>query len=230
MNWNSIAGIASTTALFIPVAIILILKLYKNISLVTLLFYNLFSAVYNLMTQGFIPVPDSVATVTGTINNFLDAPMMLVVLCFFCNEKWMQKTIYWSILLFFIYECFIITYFRFRFESSTYLLGPDILIIVLYSTYLFFHYGKRSVIHGKGIGMTIMLVGITFSYGCFAIIYILHYIVQTPAVNDVFLIYYIVTIISALLIGVGLLWIYKRNKEIAEVQMTRKELAWFFNT
>jgi EamA domain-containing membrane protein RarD len=74
-----------------------------------------------------------------------------------------------------------------------------------------------------------MLVSILFAYGCFGIIYFLHYIQKTPATADVFLVYYMVVTISSIIMAAGLVWVHKRKKQIKEVQLTRKELATFFN-
>jgi DMSO/TMAO reductase YedYZ heme-binding membrane subunit len=71
-------------------------------------------------------------------------------------------------------------------------------------------------------------VSLLFSYGCFLVLYYLHYLLKTPAVADVFFIYYIVTFIATVVMSLGLVWVIKRTREINERQTTRKELALFF--
>jgi hypothetical protein len=60
-------------------------------------------------------------------------------------------------------------------------------------------------------------------------LYYLYYIARTPAVDDVFLIYYIGLFMSASIMCLGLVWIIKRNRELKELQLTRRELALFFD-
>jgi hypothetical protein len=230
MNWYTIAGAASIITLFTPVFLILFFKLYKNKSLLVLLVYYSASGIYNLMAQGFITIPVSARKAFGTVLNYLDAPMMLAVLLFFCAAQWKRRVIYFSMALFCIYEVFILFSFHLSPISNSYILGPGILIILLYSSYLLFQHSEATVVHGKGLGLTMVLVSILFSYGCFSIIYFMHYLQKTSALADVLLIYYIVLIISSVSLSIGLIWIQKRIKDIEEVQLTRKELAHFFDT
>jgi NADH:ubiquinone oxidoreductase subunit K len=180
------------------------------------------------MMLGFINVPFSLQNRFGIISNYLDAPMMLIVLLFFCATQWKQKIIYYSLAAFVVYELIILFYYRLAPVSSTYILGPGILLILIYSIYLFFQQGKATVMYGKGLGLSLMLVSILFSYGCYSFIYFLHYIKKTPARADVFLIYYIVLIVSSVLLSLGIFWLQKRIKHINEVHVSRKELAHFF--
>jgi hypothetical protein len=95
--------------------------------------------------------------------------------------------------------------------------------------YLFSQYVKLTIEKNKAWGRTLMVTSILFAYCCYAMIYFIYYIQKTSAVADVFIIYYIVSIISSILMSIGLLWVYNRSKQIKEVQLTRKELALFFN-
>ncbi|MEO6071605.1 MAG: hypothetical protein ABIN57_02585 [Chitinophagaceae bacterium] len=228
MNWYAITGIASIIALFFPALLILAFKLYKNVSLLILFLYYAITAAYNLMAQGVINIPSLDKNNFGIIANYLDAPMMLAVLLYFCVLPWKRKIIYYSLALFGVFELIILFYYQLAPVSSVYILGPGILLILIYSIYLFFEQGKATVVHGKGLGLTLMLVSILFSYGCFTLIYFLHYIKKTPATADVFLIYYIVLFISSVLMSLGIIWLRKRIQHINEVQVTRKELAHFF--
>ena len=229
MNWNIIAGTASTIALFVPVLLIVFLRLFKKGSLLLLCVYYCSTGIYNLMSLGMLQVDPSVKRVFGSLNNYLDAPIMFMVLLFFCIEKWQTRVLYGTIAAFVIFEIIVFQYSGFSSLSSTYILGPNVLFVLTYSIYFFLHYGKITIVHGKGVGKTFMLVSILFSYGCFAVIYYLYYIQHHPKVEDIFLIYYIVTFISAFLMSVGLVWVHRRSKKIEEIQLTRKELTLFFN-
>ena len=73
-----------------------------------------------------------------------------------------------------------------------------------------------------------MLVAILFAYGCYALIYYFYYIQLTPAVADVFLLYFISTFVSSVLMTIGLQMIKNRMKQLKEVKNTMRELAIFF--
>lgn len=229
MNWNAFMGIASTFALLLPPALILLFKLYTNRSLQALFIYYLLGVIYNLMLQGVIPVDASIRKAVGTINNYFDAPLMLLFLLFFCAAKRISKAIQNTILIFIAYEIFIIALYGFTIEANVYVLGPTILIVLLFSIILFMRHIRLSIEQGKGIGKTLMLTSVVFSYGCFSIIYLFHYIQKIKAVNDVFLLYYICSFLTSAIMGAGIFLIRRHLKALNELKQTRKELQVFFN-
>jgi hypothetical protein len=229
MNWNTIAATASTIALFLPVLLILSFRLFKTGSLFFLSLYYLSTGIFNLMSIGLLDVSATARNTFGTLNNYMDAPLMFLVLLFFGFEKWHTRVLYATLALFLVFELVVLYYFGLSGKSSAYILGPNVLFLLTYSIFFFLHYGKISIVHGKGTGKTFMLVSILFSYGCFGVIYYLYYILKHPRVDHIFLIYYIVTCISSMLMCIGLVWVHRRSKKIQEIQLTRKELTLFFN-
>jgi len=221
-------GIIASFSVMIPVFIIAFGKLYKNISLLSLLLYYLTTGLYNLAGEGIIPINNELRKNFGIINNYLDVPLMLIVLLLFCTSKRKQNAIYISLAGFLLFEIFVGIFFQFKRESLTYILGPGILMIFSYALIFFAQHAKISIEKNKGFGKTFMITSIVFAYGCYIMIYYFYYIQKTSYVNDVFLIYYIASLVSSLLMIYGLILIYKKSKQIEEVQITRKELADFF--
>jgi hypothetical protein len=228
MKWNTIAGIASTASLFLPVIITLAFRLFKNGSLLALFFSYLFSGIYSLVSINLLPASAQLANTLGIISNYLDTLLMLLTMLFFCNAAWERRVIYGTLVFFLLFEVAIAFMYGMQAQSSTYILGLGTFIILVYSIYFFVYYGKIAIIQGKSVAKTFMAVSLVFAYGCFTVIYFLHYIQKTSAVADVFLIYYIINFIAALLMSFGLVGVYKRKKRLLEIQTTRRELATFF--
>ena len=229
MNPVTLFGIVSACVQLLPVAIILVCRLYGNKSLIALLISYSLNALYNLMQEGVLPSSKSVVERLGSVVNYLDIPLMLVIMLFFSNNKGKQKIIYGSIGVFVLYEIALTLLTGFNFTTGIYITGAGILLMMVYSMYLFGQYVKLTIEKNKAWGRTLMVTSILFSYSCYGLIYFIYYIQKTSAVADVFIIYYIVSIISSMLMSMGLLWVYNRSKQIKEVQLTRKELALFFN-
>ena len=229
MHTNLITGAVAVVALFGPVFIIAAGRLFTNGSLLALFIYYLLTGLYNLMDLDLIPATPHIKQQAGIVFNYLDTPLMLIVLLFFCNDTWKRKLVQLLLVLFLLFEVFIALRFGMGIQSSVYLLGPGTVLILLLSLLFFSHYGKMTIVRGKGQGKTYMLASIAFSYATFLILYYLHYLVRTSAEADVFLIYYTGVFISATVMCVGLLWIIRRTREIRERQLTRKELALFFD-
>jgi hypothetical protein len=229
MNPVTLIGIVSACAQLMPVAIILVCRLYGNKSLLALAVYYFTQALYNLMGEGLIPASREVTTAVGIINNYLDIPLMLVIILFFSNNKGKQQIVYVTLAVFAVYEIVLSLIFGVNFTTGIYITGVGIVLMMVYSMYLFSQYVKLTIEKNKAWGRTLMVTSILFAYCCYAMIYFIYYIQKTSAVADVFIIYYIVSVISSILMSGGLVWVYNRSKQIKEVQLTRKELALFFN-
>lgn len=228
MNFYFVAGAAATLALFVPVLLLFASRLFKNSSLLALLIYYFITGLYHLMALHILKLPANVQQQAAVFINYLDAPLVLVVLLFFCNSQWKRRLVLMILVLYMAFEIVVALWLGLQSASSVYLLGPGILIILSLSIYFFVHYGKVTIVQGKSLGKTMMLVSFIFSYGCFSIIYYLHYILKTNAVGDVFIIYFLINFISAVFMIIGLYHIVKCACKINELQLTRRELALFF--
>jgi len=228
MTWNTIIGVAATTSLLLPAAAIIYHRLYKHRSLAAMLISYLLTASYNLMSQGFIPVPVFFQKGFGVINNYLDIPLTLTALLFFCPIKQKQRTVHIITGAFILYEIVIACVYGLQTKAIIYVMGAGLPLILVYSFYLFLRHIKITVEFGKNVGRTLMLAAILFAYGSYALIYYFYYIQKTQAVADVFLLYFITVLISSLIMTIGLHMIRKRMKELQEVRNTRRELAVFF--
>lgn len=228
MNIHTILGIISAIAFFLPALIILSSRLLINISLLSLVIYFFMVMTYNLMSENIITVSKEVQKNFGVINNYLDVPLMLTTMLMICRESWKKRVIVTSIICFVVYEILILFQFQLQAASSKYIMGPGIVLVLLYSLYLFMYNIKNTIVQGKGLGKTLMITSILFAYGCYFIVYLFAYIQKTSNRTDVLIIYYLASIIFSVLMSTGLILVKKRLREIKEVQTTRKELNVFF--
>ena len=229
MNLSTILGIVSAVAFLLPALIILSSRLLINISLLSLVIYFLLVVCYILMSENVFLVNKDAQRNYAVINNYLDVPLILTAMLMFCTEKWKQRVIITTIFCFVVYEILIFSQYKLQPVSSKYIMGPGIILILLYSLYLFINNIKSTIVQGKGVGKTLMITSILFAYGCYFIVYLFAYIQKTSNRADVFIIYYLASIIFSILMSAGLIWVKKRLREIKEVQTTRKELNVFFN-
>jgi hypothetical protein len=216
-------------SLFLPVALIVGFRLFSNRSLLMLAVYYFLTAVYNLMVQDYLPVPQQVRIFFGTMNNYLDAPLMLMFLMFFCTDKVRSKAMHITLYGLAAYELVIVLLYGFHRDANVLILGPGILAVLVFSIAFFVKQIKWTILMGKGVGKTVMLASVVFAYGCFGIVYVFHYINKMSNLADIFLIYFISSFISTLLMARGLVLIRRHLNELKEVQVARRELQVFFN-
>ncbi len=230
MNWSIILGIISIVSFIIPVTIIIAYRFYNHRSLAALMVYYIMEALYYMMFEHLLPVTTNFQAGFGILDNYLDAPLMMTSLLFFCPNKQKQRKVYILTALFISYELIITFIYGFKPVSVTYILGPGLGIILIYSCFLFARQVKFTIVHGKNTGRTLMLASILFVYACYSFIYILYYVQKTNFVRDTYIIYFISSIVSSSLMCVGLIMAKKRLKELDDLRITRKELKLFFNT
>lgn len=235
MTWNSIMGFISTIALFLPVFFILALRLGAYRSFPALLIYYTSVFIYNLLTEQYIKAPSDVVYYWGLTNNLLDIPLMLYFLTYFSTSRKFLKRMQLVILSFILWEMAIVAIKGFNIDAVTILLAPGLPLVFGYCLYFFTRQVKLAIVHRKATGKAMIVSSLLFAYGCYTIIYLMYYVfkahldtnnvVKQQYVEDTFLVYFMVTFISSLLISAGILIERKRIHKLTELKVTRKELS-----
>src|SRR5678810_299881 len=194
MNWHDAIGILSTIALFVPVCVIVLTKLIRYKQYLPLFIWCVLAFGFNLMTEHLVDVPKTTERYYGIINNLTDMPLILAFLIFQVASSFQIKTMKIMLAVFIVFEIILITMFGITIKTITLTMGPGLLIVFGYSLVYFVYTVKRSFIHNKFAGKAIVASALTFAYGCFIIIYPMHYIFHLQDLSSLFLIYYFITI------------------------------------
>ena len=229
MNWNSVLGILSTIALFAPVFIIIATRLIRYKQYLPIFIYTTLAFGFNLMTEHLISVPKTIERYYGIINNLTDMPLMLSFLMYLIPSSGVVKRMKILLAVFVIFEIILIFLYGITIKTITLTMGPGLVIVFGFALYYFVYTVKRSFIHNKFVSRAIIASSLTFAYGCFFIIYVMHYVLKLPDIPNLFLIYYFITIIYCGLLSVGLLMESQRKRKLEELLITRKELMRFFS-
>jgi hypothetical protein len=181
------------------------------------------------MTEHLVSVPKSIERFYGITNNLTDMPLMLGFLLFQISSSVQRKRIKILLGAFIVFEIVLIFMYGITVKTITLTMGPGLVIVFGYSLYYFVYTVKRSFIHDKFVGKAIIASALTFAYGCFIILYLMHYVLNLKDLSNLFLVYYFVTIIYCLILSVGLNIEGKRKRKLHELLITRKELMSFFS-
>ena len=226
MNSHSLLGIISSISLFAPVALIIILKLFSNRSFLSLAICYFIVGAQNLMRQSVFGIPKSIYQPMSFIDNILEVPLMLMFLIFFSTSGLMTKRIKTCIYVFIGFETIVLAVFGFNVRAIRIILGPDIILIAAISFSFFLRYVRLSVSNPKSLGKAVMASSVFISYVIFSIVYVFYYLAKNQQYQeDAELIYYLISILSAILMMIGILIENKRFKKLGELKHTRKELA-----
>ena len=226
MNWVLIMNIAASVALLAPIFVIIATRLSFHKTFPLLLLYYILTFVYSLMTGDFIPVNAKTKYYFGITNNILDGPLMLGFLTYLCissKNKKLVKTL-WAVIA--VFTIVIVLIKGYSLNAMHIVLGPAILLTFIFACIFFAYYTSAIVRKSNAtVGKTLISASLAFSYGTYAVIYVLYYVLRTKNVEDAFLIYFLVSIFSSGLLSVGVIYEVRRLKRIKEVQQMRKELA-----
>jgi hypothetical protein len=226
MSLNATLGIVSSIVLFIPAILILAFKLITNRSFLALFVYYLVAGLYNLIFQKVLNAPLWFERPLGIAVNLLDAPLMLVFLTFFSTSPTMKKRITWCICIFFAFEAITLLIDGFSVNAIRVILGPDIVIIIGLSFFFFQRNVRLTITNSKSLGKAIMTSSVLLSYTIFTVVYVFYYLGKNQRYqNHAELLYYVISILSALLMSSGIIIENKRIKKLDELKNTRKELA-----
>ncbi len=234
MNWNSTMGVISTTAIFLPIAFILLLRLGGYRTFPALLAYLIISLTTNFLSQGYVTVNQDVIRYFKLCNNLTDAPLMLLFLSYFCTSAKQAQNLRKLILGFILFEIIIVAIKGLNKEAITIVLAPGLAIVFGICMYFFINQTKMAITHRKATGKAFISASLLFAYGCFGIIYLLFYVFETHIIDgkinqqylaDTYLVYFFVATLSSLLLCAGLIIESKRVQKLAELKLTRKELS-----
>ncbi len=225
MTWYSVMGFISTIALFLPVFLILVFRLGAYRSFPALMIYYFLVFVYNLLSEGYIKTDNEITHNWGLFNNLLDAPLMLWFLMYFSTSPVFTKRMRLIIFLLLAFDATVVALRGLTVEAITIIMAPGLLTVISFCLYFFIRQSRITIMHRKATGKALITASLVFAYGCYSIIYLLYYVLKTREVDDTFLVYFLVTIISSVLMCSGIVIERKRVQKLNELKITRKELS-----
>ena len=225
MNWKEMMGFISTIIFLVPVLTIVLLRLNRFKCFLAAGIYYFLGFCTSLLKEGYLHTPKEFNKVFEIGYNFLDMPLMFVFLAYFSTSIDLGKKIRIAVLAFLAFELAIILVFGYNIKALTIIMAPGLTAVLLFSATFFVRQIKITIQHQRATGKALMLSSLLFAYGCYAIIYIMYYLLRTQYVSDVFVMYFIVTTLSAIILSVGMIVENKRLKKLKELKLVRKELS-----
>ncbi|HEX7844394.1 MAG TPA: hypothetical protein VF476_01265 [Chitinophagaceae bacterium] len=225
MTWNTVMGLVSTVALSLPILTMIACRLAGYRSFPFLIAYYAIVAGYNMLTEGYINAPENFTYYFGLANNLLDAPLMLLFLTYFSTSTLLTKRMRILAIIFLVFEIVVLSIYGFNIEAITIIMGPGLLLVLSFSAVFFVRQTRITIMHQKAAGKAIMASSLIFCYCCYSIIYMMYYVFQMQHEEDTFLIYFLVTTFSALLMSTGIFVERRRVQKLNELRITRRELS-----
>jgi len=225
MNWKEMMGFISTIVFLVPVLIIFLLRLNRFKCFLAAGIYYLLGFCNSLLKEGYLNTPKEFNKVFEIGYNLLDMPLMFIFLAYFSTSIDLGKKIRMSVLAFLVFELAIVLIYGYNKEALTIIMAPGLAAVLFFTALFFARQIKITIQHQKATGKALMLSSLLFGYGCYALIYVMYYLIQTQDVSDIFVMYFIVTVLSAVLLSIGMIIENKRIRKLKELKLVRKELS-----
>jgi hypothetical protein len=233
-NVYSIMGLISTIFIFLPVLLMLVLKMTGHRNFMALTLYYISALIYNAFTLKYITVPTEITYNYGLVNNLLDAPLMLFFISYFSTSVRIRKFILRFIAVYILFEIVVVLSNGLNGDTMAIIIGPGLFSVMGLSIHFFLQQTKRAIRNPKANGKALLAAATIFSYGCYIFLYLMFYVFKTHVENgvinqqsvaDTYLLYYIGTIISSSILCAGIIIESKRVQQLFEMKLTRKELS-----
>jgi hypothetical protein len=211
-NWLFWLGLFALLSMLLPVTMILVKK-KKNAGLIGLIVYFILLFIYNLVYIFFPNTPVEVMRGMGVVTNMADAPLMLLFMMYFTQSESIRKRMRISIIIFALFEVGVVIMYGFAKKSITIFSGPGLLLVLYFALRLFSRKVRVATTQKVDMAKIMMISGILFAYGTYFMLYLFFYVLNTPNKEDSLLIYYLASIIGALLLSAGLIKEKERPKK-----------------
>jgi hypothetical protein len=225
MNWNFTLGLIASVALFVPILLIILLRLTFYRSFPALFIYYIVVFGQNFLGLGIIPFNKNIIHYWGITNNMLDASLMILFLSYFSTTLRFTNQMRILVAALLVFNGVVIFANGYTVKAITIIMAPGLLAVFAFCLYFFIRQTKITIMHGKATGKALIVSALLFAYGCYSIIYLMYYVLKTEHKGDVYIIYFMVTIFSSFLMCAGLFVEKKRIQKLAELKITRKELS-----
>jgi hypothetical protein len=209
-QFYKIVTVLAIIAYFVPMAIVLLKKLWKDVFFLLFAVYWIVGAIINIIS--FIPgiTPTSLEIVTVLYNMF-DIPFILAILWYTTTSISLKKLLKIVIGSYVVVELLLVMNSGVRYDSIKYILGAGVLMVLVTLVWEITLYLQRMEHTNREKSMLFIYAALLFEYGTYTIVYTFEYFILAYDVTDNLLIYYISTVIAILIASVGFL--LKKNPE-----------------
>jgi hypothetical protein len=204
MNSVNVAGIISLSLLVFAAFLLLVNFREGRYSFLALAFYLAQIVFLDLVSTKVIQLGDLTTFYIGTVNNLLDAPLILIFLLYFSKSEKINKLIYISIGALLIYDLIIYLTMGLTNRFLTFVIGPGLFVVTAFAFYFFVDQLKAAMYHRKEMGNAFISGGLVFTYACFLFIYMMFYVLNSDHLMDIYMIYHITFMVLAVSLITGI--------------------------
>lgn len=220
-------GVSSVVCFALPICVILFYRLHRHASLIALMAYYIITIFHCIGSATLPPSPD-LSNGWEVLYNYIEVPLMMLALLFFCPASHRHQKLHLFIALFVAYEAVIFLLCGFTPMASLFVMAPGLLLIVLYAHFLFLRQLHFTIVHGKNRGRVLMLGAIVFSYSCYLFMFYAYFFQEKKDVTHIYAWHFFSASSAAVMMSIGLFMMRHRIRQLQDLKIARQELQILF--
>lgn len=193
---NSTLQLISALIVLVPVAIIFIKQKGNNKYFLSLAAANVMFFISTFLLNKFVALPATASNLISTCANVLQAPLTLMFLLYFTENKQIVKAIRYSLVAVLGISVAAMAVSTINTELTLNLMTLGVAPVFIIGSVLFIQHVKTSVYENKGSNNAFMLSSIVFAYGSYMLLLTLHFIAPEKHATDLRSLFGLITIIS----------------------------------
>lgn len=210
-----ILSVVSLVAFFTPLVIVLFKKLGRDAFFMLFALYWAMSGIIAL--TDFLPVSSAVRRTIGAVYNMMDIPIVLYVLYFTSNFLPIKKFTAAVLVSYVILELISVFIKGVNYEALKYTLGTGLGLVLTVVAWEIVRYLQKMEHNNRQNAKVLIYTALLFEYASFIVVYIFDYFTDDSFRNtvekDIYLIYYISTLIGISIASWGYLVFQKYTRE-----------------
>jgi hypothetical protein len=213
--FNQILSVAAVASFFVPLLIVILKKLLRDPFFVSFAIYWALSGFIAL--TDFIPdLPKGARQTIGAVYNMLDIPIVLSILYYTSTSVLVKRFTSVGLVCYIILETISVIMKGVNYEALKYPLGTGLALVLIVITWEIIRYLQKMEHNNRQNAKVLIYAALLFEYASFIVIYIFDYFTDKQSYElqreDIYLIYYISTLVGILIASCGYLLYRKYTK------------------
>lgn len=200
----------STFTLLLPILAIAYKRSMWHSSMVALLVYYIQFFFFSLVTNGYLSLPGTADSLLSFSHIVFDLPLVLLFSQYFTEDEAVKSKIRYGLVAWLAMGILITAVNGLSGRTITLLMGPGLLLADVVCMGFFLKYIKAAIHQKAETGKAFMAGSLVFLYGCYSLMFFLQYILHAATDLEIYFLFQISTMVSAVLMTIGILLNRKR--------------------
>ncbi len=201
-----IVSVVAIVAYFVPLAIVLLKKLWQVTPFLLFALYWLLGGLVNLVDMEWLHAGKRAIEITTVIYNMVDMPAVMAILYFTTSTSAIRKFIVIALPSFIVVELVSVFMRGLNYEALKYTLAIGLLLVLTLIVWEIILYLQKVVHTSRERGLLFIYAALLFEYGTYVIIYIFdYYLTHISSTVDNYLVYYVSSLIAIVIATCGYL-------------------------